>query len=103
MFRTSLTSVTVKTMLFKVVVRHKVNLTWKCGIKFLSLQILVGWILPLTILDDDSLSSLSVLRNSRWRSRCQKIMKMHVLVYNVPFKMNKNAMLPHNISRYYYI
>ena len=59
-------------------VRHKINLTWNCGIKFFSLQILVGYTLPLTILDDDSLSSLSILRNSRWRPRCQKTPKIHI-------------------------
>ena len=88
---------------FRPVVRHKINLTWNCGIKFFSLQILVGLTLPLRILDDDSLSSLSILRNSRWRSICQKIMKIHILLYNVPLKMNKNAMFPNNFSRYYYI
>ena len=29
--------------------------------------------------------------NSRWRPKCQKIMKIHVLLYNVPLKMNENA------------
>ena len=85
------------------IVRHKINLTWNCGIKFFSLQILVGKTLPLRILDDDSLSSLSILRNSRWRPRCQKIMKIQILLYNVSLKMNKNAMFPHSFSRYYYI
>ena len=84
-------------------VRHKITLTWNCGIKFFSLQILVGKTLPLKILDDDSLSSLSILRNSRWRPRCQKITQIQVLLYNVPLKMNTNAMFPYNFSMHYYI
>ena len=86
---------------FYYIVRHKINLTWNCGIKFFSLQILVVETLPLRILNDDSLSSLSVFRNSRWRPRCQKIKKIHILLYIVPLKMNK--MFPHNFSRYYHI
>ena len=35
---------------------------------FLCLQIIVGYTLPLKILD-----VLSILRHSRWRPRCQKI------------------------------
>ena len=91
----------LKIVVSGLIVRHKINLTWNCDIKFFSLQILVGLTLPIKILDDDSLSSLSILRNSRWRPRCLKIMKIHVLLYNVPLKMNENAMFPHNLSMYY--
>ena len=55
----------------KNLVRQKTSLTWKWRIKFFSLVILVGKTLSIKNPTDDTLSSLSNLRKSRWRPRGQ--------------------------------
>ena len=48
-----------------------IQLDLEVGFKVFSLLILVGFVLPLKNLAGDTLSSLSILRKSRWRSKWQ--------------------------------